>query len=169
MKKLFALLFMFSVLTIGTNAIAGTVDTAKMSKTAKKKAKMAADAAKDKAKTTTDAAKDKAKTTTDAAKDKAKTTADASKDKAKATTDAAKDKAKTTADQAKDAAATTATAAKAKAKKSVTDVENKSADKAIGKDASGRTIYLGPKGGQYVLSASGKKEYLSKDKKIAVH
>jgi len=158
MKKLFALLFMFLVLTIGTNAIAGTVDTAKMSKTAKKKAKMAADAAKDKAKTTTDAAKDKAKTTTDAAKDKAKTTADA-----------AKDKAKTTTDQAKDAAATTATAAKAKAKKSVTDVENKSADKAIGKDASGRTIYLGPKGGQYVLSASGKKEYLSKDKKIAVH
>jgi len=158
MKKLFALLFMFSVLMIGTNAIAGTVDTAKMSKTAKKKAKMAADAAKD-----------KAKTTTDAAKDKAKTTADAAKDKAKATTDAAKDKAKTTADQAKDAAATTATAAKAKAKKSVTDVENKSADKAIGKDASGRTIYLGPKGGQYVLSASGKKEYLSKDKKIAVH
>ena len=157
MKKLFALLFMFSVLMISTNAIAGTVDTAKMSKTAKKKAKMAADAAKDKAKTTADAAKDKAKATTDAAKDKAK-----------ATTDAAKDKAKTTADQAKDAAATTATAAKTKAKKTVTDVANKSADKAIGKDASGRTIYLGPKGGQYVLSASGKKEYLPKDKKIAV-
>ena len=158
MKKLFALLFMFSVLMIGTNAIAGTVDTAKMSKTAKKKAKMAADKAKDKAKEATDAATDKAKATTDAAKDKAKTT-----------TDAAKDKAKTTADQAKDAAAVNATAAKTKAKKSVTDVANKSADKAIGKDASGRTIYLGPKGGQYVLSASGKKEYLPKDKKIVVH
>lgn len=157
MKKLFALLFMCSVLMIGTNAIAGTVDTAKMSKSAKKKAKMAADKATDKAKETADKAKDKAKTTTDAAKDKAKTTADA-----------AKDKAKTTADQAKDAASANATAAKTKAKKSVTNVANKSADKAIGKDANGRTIYLGPKGGQYVLSSSGKKEYLPKDKKIAV-
>jgi len=157
MKKLFALLFMFSVLMIGTNAIAGTVDTAKMSKSAKKKAKMAADKATDKAKETADKAKDKAKTTADAAKDKAKTT-----------TDVAKDKAKTTADQAKDAASASATTTKTKAKKSVTDVANKSADKAIGKDASGRTIYLGPKGGQYVLSSSVKKEYLPKDKKIAV-
>jgi len=47
----------------------------------------------------------------------------------------------------------------------VADVPNKSADKAIGKDASGRTIYLGAKGGQYVLSASGKKEYLPKAKR----
>jgi hypothetical protein len=145
MKKLIALL-MFSVLIIGANAIAGTVDTAKMSKSAKKRAKMAAD-----------------KTT-----DKAKETADKTKDKAKATTDVAKGKTKTTADQAKDAAGTEATAVKTKAKKSVTDVANKSADKAIGKDASGRTIYLGPKGGQYVLSSSGKKEYLPKDKKIVV-
>lgn len=169
MKKLFALLFMVSVLMMGTSAIAGTIDTAKMSKSAKKKAKMAADKATDKAKATKDKAKDKAKATTDAAKDKAKTTTDAAKDKAKTTADAAKDKAKTTADAAKDKAAVDATAAKTKTKKTVTDVANKSADKAIGKDASGRTIYLGPRGGQYVLSSSGKKEYLAKDKKIAVH
>ena len=149
---------MVSVLMMGTSAIAGTIDTAKMSKSAKKKAKMAADKATDKAKETKDKAKDKAKAKTDAAKDQAKTT-----------TDAAKDKAKTTADAAKDKAAVDATAAKTKTKKTVTDVANKSADKAIGKDASGRTIYLGPRGGQYVLSSSGKKEYLAKDKKIAVH
>ena len=165
MKKLFALLFMFSVLMIGTNAIAGTVDTAKMSKSAKKKAKMAADKATDKAKTTADQAKDKSKATADKAKDKATATANQAKDKATATADKAKDKAKETTDVAKDKAKM----ASDKAKKTVADVPNKSADKAIGKDASGRTIYLGPKGGQYVLSASGKKEYLSKDKKIAVH
>ncbi|HEY9002552.1 MAG TPA: hypothetical protein VIM89_14440 [Mucilaginibacter sp.] len=148
MKKLFAVIVTFSVLMIGTSAIAGTIDTAKMSKSAKK-AKVAAD----KAKATTDKAKDKAKETTDKAVDKSKATADAAKDKAKTTADQAADKTKTASD---------------KAKKTVTDVPNKSADKAIGKDASGRTVYLGPKGGQYVLSASGKKEYLSKDKKIAV-
>lgn len=39
---------------------------------------------------------------------------------------------------------------------------NKSADKAVGTDAKGRTIYEGPRGGHYVLSPSGKKEYLKK-------
>ena len=39
---------------------------------------------------------------------------------------------------------------------------NKSADKAVGTDAKGRTIYEGPRGGRYVLTANGNKEYLKK-------
>ena len=159
MKKLFVLLLSCSVLMVSTNAIAGTIDTAKTAKVAKK--------AKAKAKAATDKAADKAKATADKAKDDAKTKADKAKDNAKAKTDKAADKAKATADKAKDDAATKV--ASVKAKKPAVDVPNKSADKAIGKDASGRTIYLGPKGGQYVLSASGKKEYLAKAKKIAVN
>ena len=155
MKKLLVLLLSCSVLMISTNAFAGTVDTAKTTKAAKK-AKAKADKAADKAKAKADKAKDDATTKADKAKDKAKATADNAADKAKATTDKAKDDAATKV-------------ASAKAKKPVVDVPNKSADKAIGKDASGRTIYLGPKGGQYVLSSSGKKEYLAKAKKIAVN
>ncbi|MEO6820560.1 MAG: hypothetical protein ABI266_00505 [Ginsengibacter sp.] len=36
----------------------------------------------------------------------------------------------------------------------------KIADKAIGSDAKGRTIYLGPKGGKYYLDKNGNKEYI---------
>lgn len=39
---------------------------------------------------------------------------------------------------------------------------NISADKVVGKDAKGRTIYEGPRNGQYVLSANGSKEYIKK-------
>jgi hypothetical protein len=41
---------------------------------------------------------------------------------------------------------------------------NKSADKAVGTDAKGRTIYEGPRGGRYTLSPSGNKEYIKKEK-----
>ena len=40
--------------------------------------------------------------------------------------------------------------------------------KAIGKDAKGRDILLGPNGGQYYIGSTGKKEYLRKDKKLKV-
>ena len=36
----------------------------------------------------------------------------------------------------------------------------KSADKQIGKDAKGRTLYMGPRGGKYYLTANGNKEYV---------
>ncbi len=54
-------------------------------------------------------------------------------------------------------------------KKTVTEGVNKSTDKAIGKDAKGRTIYEGPKGGQYTLSENGKKTYLPAKDKIKVN
>ena len=41
---------------------------------------------------------------------------------------------------------------------------NKSADKAVGTDAKGRTIYEGPRGGRYTLTPAGNKEYIKKDK-----
>ena len=52
--------------------------------------------------------------------------------------------------------------AKTTATKPVVNPPNKSADKAVGTDAKGRTIYEGPRGGRYVLTASGNKEYLKK-------
>jgi colicin import membrane protein len=53
--------------------------------------------------------------------------------------------------------------------KTATEGVNKSTDKAIGKDAQGRTVYVGPKGGQYTLSESGKKSYLKTADKIKVN
>ena len=59
--------------------------------------------------------------------------------------------------------ATTTTTAPATAKaKTVTQGVNKTADKVVGTDAKGRTIYQGPKGGQYTLTAAGNKEYIKK-------
>jgi hypothetical protein len=37
-------------------------------------------------------------------------------------------------------------------------------DKVFGKDAKGRTIYEGSRGGHYYINESGKKEYIKKDK-----
>lgn len=48
------------------------------------------------------------------------------------------------------------------APKTVTQGVNKSADKAVGTDAKGRTIYEGPRGGRYTLTAAGNKEYIKK-------
>jgi hypothetical protein len=53
--------------------------------------------------------------------------------------------------------------------KTTTESVNKSADKTIGKDAQGKTVYVGPKGGQYTLSESGKKSYLKTADKIKVN
>ncbi|HWK02038.1 MAG TPA: hypothetical protein VNS58_00305 [Puia sp.] len=47
--------------------------------------------------------------------------------------------------------------------KTVTQGVNKSADKAVGTDAKGRTIYEGPRGGRYTLTANGNKEYIKKN------
>ncbi len=37
-----------------------------------------------------------------------------------------------------------------------------SGDKVVGKDSKGRSIYQGPKGGQYIINSSGNKEYIKK-------
>lgn len=59
--------------------------------------------------------------------------------------------------------ATTTTTAPANAKaKTVTQGVNKTADKVVGTDAKGRTIYEGSKGGRYTLTAAGNKEYIKK-------
>jgi colicin import membrane protein len=95
-------------------------------------------------------------------------------DSAKAAKKAARAEKK--AEKAKAAAATTTTPAVTPAPaptpapatkttttpKTVTQGVNKSADKAVGTDAKGRTIYEGPKGGRYVLTAAGNKEYIKK-------
>ena len=99
-------------------------------------------------------------------------TTQASKDSAKAAKKAAKAQAK--ADKAKAATTTPAVTAPpapapvvappatAKTTKPVTQGVNKTADKAVGTDAKGRTIYEGPKGGRYTLTAAGNKEYIKK-------
>ena len=102
-------------------------------------------------------------------------TTPASKDSAKAAKKTAKAQAK--ADKAKPAATTTAPAVKptapaptpavkpatpTTAPKTVSQGVNKSTDKAVGTDAKGRTIYEGPKGGRYTLTAAGNKEYIKK-------
>ena len=40
------------------------------------------------------------------------------------------------------------------------------ADKTIGKDDKGRTIYEGPRGGQYYINSNGNKTYLKADSKL---
>lgn len=47
--------------------------------------------------------------------------------------------------------------------KTTSKTKTSSTDKAIGKDAKGRTIYEGPRGGHYVITSNGNKEYISKD------
>lgn len=37
-----------------------------------------------------------------------------------------------------------------------------SSDKVVGKDAKGRSMYQGAKGGQYIINSSGNKEYIKK-------
>jgi PBCV-specific basic adaptor domain len=39
-------------------------------------------------------------------------------------------------------------------------------DKTVGTDDKGRTIYEGPRGGQYYINSNGNKTYLKADKKI---
>ena len=40
------------------------------------------------------------------------------------------------------------------------------ADKQIGKDEKGRTIFQGPRGGQYYINSNGNKTYLKADSKL---
>jgi hypothetical protein len=100
---------------------------------------------------------------TTAAKDSSK----AAKKAAKAQVKAEKAKAATTTTPAVKPAAPAPTpavkpATTTTAPKTVTQGVNKSADKVVGTDAKGRTIYEGPKGGRYTLTAAGNKEYIKK-------
>ncbi len=104
---------------------------------------------------------------TSAAKDSAKAAKKAARAQEKAEKKAAADAAK-----AKDVknptttttTPTTTTPATPKTTTPKTQPVNKSADKAVGTDAKGRTIYEGPRGGRYTLSPSGNKEYIKKEK-----
>ena len=62
--------------------------------------------------------------------------------------------------------ATPAPAASATDKKENSQAKSASAptsgDKIVGKDAKGRSIYQGPKGGQYIINSSGGKDYIKK-------
>lgn len=154
MKKIFlglTMLFSFIAFSNISHAQVATTtaatDAAKVTKTAKKAKKTVA-----KAKTTAIAAQTDAATATTAA-----TTAKTKVKKAKVAATTATTAATTTAVVAP---ATATKAVKAKAVKAVANPINKTADKAIGTDAKGRTIYQGPKGGKYTLSPSGNKEYI---------
>jgi len=121
----------------------------------------------------TDSLKKKAKTSLTKANKKAKgAIADAQTTAATATTKKVADTKTAVAEKAADTKAAVtekATSTKTAATKTVTEGVNKSADKAIGKDAKGKTIYLGPKGGQYTLSESGKKVYVKTADKLKVN
>jgi colicin import membrane protein len=54
------------------------------------------------------------------------------------------------------------TTTKVEMKKDVKEVKSVIKDKEVGKTADGKTIYEGPKGGKYTLSATGKKVYIKK-------
>ncbi|MFI5192761.1 MAG: hypothetical protein ACHQD7_01855 [Chitinophagales bacterium] len=94
--------------------------------------------------------------------DKAKAKADKDAAKAKAKADKAAAKAATTAAPVANPPAVKPAAAPVVKSKPVVNPVNKSADKAIGTDAKGRTIYEGSKGGRYTLSPAGNKEYIKK-------
>ena len=55
-----------------------------------------------------------------------------------------------------------ATSAKSTTSKKVSNATNKLNDKSVGKDDKGRTIYEGPKGGNYYINSNGNKTYLKK-------
>jgi colicin import membrane protein len=66
-------------------------------------------------------------------------------------------------DQAKTTAATTSKTTTTSATASATTTTaTTTSDKSVGKDAQGRTIYEGPKGGRYYLNKDGKKVYVKK-------
>lgn len=115
----------------------------------------AAQAKADKAKAKADKAAARAQAKADKEKAKAdKAAADAKTTTATATTPATK--------PATNPVTQPATPRTTPATTAVTQGVNKSADKAVGTDAKGRTIYEGPRGGRYVLSKNGNKEYIKK-------
>jgi len=66
-------------------------------------------------------------------------------------------KPKTTATKKTTTAKKTTSTKKTSTAKKVYNKPNKSKDKSIGKDAKGRIIYQGPKGGKYYINSKGKK------------
>ncbi|HEX4374149.1 MAG TPA: hypothetical protein VHZ50_12685 [Puia sp.] len=106
-------------------------------------------------------------TVSTAAKDSAKMAKKAARAEAKKEKKAATDAAKAKANTATTAVTTQTTAATTTVPKVPTvkmQPVNKSADKIVGTDAKGRTIYQGARGGQYTLTANGNKEYIKKTK-----
>jgi colicin import membrane protein len=92
------------------------------------------------------------------------TTTHAQKKESKAATqEVKKEKKATKASTATNAtnASTAQVANKAKTESKTTTVTTASKDKEVGKDAQGRIIYEGPKGGRYYLK-DGKKVYIKK-------
>jgi len=168
MRKVFSVILTSFILLTSINSHAQTTSTTDADKAAKKAAAKArrAKAKADKAQanatqvaTSADADADKA-----AKKAAAKARrAQAKADKAKAAAAAETTNVTTTANQAQTTATTTTTTAKRKVR-SVQQGINNTADKVVGTDSKGRTIYQGPKGGQYTLTPSGNKEYIEKAK-----
>lgn len=156
MRKLLSSLMLCFFLIAFTGVNAQTTPATSTSKADKDAAKVKAKADKASA----------AVSTTDAAAAKDKADKDAAKAKAKADKAAAKAAAKTTPTTATAPVANTPAVKPAAApvvkSKPVVNPVNKSADKAIGTDAKGRTIYEGSKGGRYTLSPAGNKEYIKK-------
>jgi colicin import membrane protein len=146
MKKTLSFLLVFSFLfaTASSHAqqTAPVTKTDKAVKTAKSKA--ADQAAKEKEKADKAAAEKAAKEKMKADKTAKEAQAKAAKEKGKVVTPTAPDV------KTMPAAPT------------VKQGVNKSADKAVGTDAKGRTIYEGPRGGRYTLSPNGNKEYIKK-------
>lgn len=171
MKKAISALLVLLFLALTTNSFAQTVTTPEVT-AAKAKAKADRKTARDKAKADKKSAEDKATADKVAADDKARkktmeATDDAAKTKADADKKAAKAKAKADRKAAKEVAKVNAKekdVTTTAPPKQVTQAVNKSADKVIGTDAKGRTIYQGARGGQYTLTANGNKEYIKKTK-----
>ncbi len=174
MKKVFA--FMIGCALLGSH-VAG-YSQAKLTKAQQEAADKAAAKAKEKADKAAAKAKEKAdkEVAKKAAADKqaadkvAATKAAEAKDKADKAAAKAKEKADKAAAKAKTVTAPTVTApavkpapAPAPTVKPTVQPVNPSADKAVGTDDKGRTIYEGPRGGRYRLSKNGNKEYIKKN------
>ncbi|SDW80611.1 PBCV-specific basic adaptor domain-containing protein [Hydrobacter penzbergensis] len=134
MKKIFTLSLAFALLLGGVQVFAQTKETAK-----EKAKKEAADKKK-------------------AAADKAKAEADKAQQAA-----AVKKMAPVAAKPITPAPATAKPAVPAPAPKVAAPAPTaKTADKVVGTDAKGRTIYEGPRGGHYYINKNGNKEYVKK-------
>lgn len=156
MKKLLAFTLVFVSLVIATQAQTPAEEKLKKAKEAK------ADVKKEAKEVKTDAKE---------AKDKADKKVKEAKEDIKKETKEAKDnvdkKAKEVKSDTKKAADKLSKKDEAEASLA-TRTKVAGADKSIGKDAKGRTIYVGTKGGQYYINSSGNKTYLSEDSKLKI-
>ena len=137
MKNLFALLIAFMCLGVTLDGMAQDEKKPKKEKAAAK--------AKDKKEDKKDKKEDK--------KDKKEDKKDKAEDKVDKKTTGAKPKTVAKNDDGKEADMGT--------RKKVAG-----ADKVAGKDDKGRTIYQGPRGGQYYINSNGNKTYLKADDKL---